>query len=245
MDKGWIKLHRSIQDSWIWEDCEKYDKTHAWIDLLLSANHKDKKISVDGQPKVISRGQFLTSLAKLAARWRWNAKSVSRFLNILEKDKMIVQSRTHRWTTVTIVNYGVYQALMDESMDVSMDNYMDDYMDDYMDVSMDTNKNVKKEKNIKNEKNERIRSIFYPNDELLNDAFKEYVLMRKKIKKPFSTDHAIDLAIRKLDDLSGGDNDKAIAILNQSIVNSWQGLFPLKDEKQFGNKNTGIDWSTI
>ena len=65
--------------------------------------------------------------------------------------------------------------------------------------------------------------------------------MRKQIKKPLATDRAIELAIKKLDKLSGGDNDKAIEILNQSILNSWQGLFPLKDE----NTSKGIDWSKV
>ena len=70
---------------------------------------------------------------------------------------------------------------------------------------------------------------YYPNDEKLNDVFAEYVAMRKKLKKPM-TDRAVELAKKKLNDLSGGDNDKAIKILEQSIMNSWQGLFELKGD---------------
>ena len=148
MNKGWIKLHRSVQDCWLWDD-EKFDKAHAWIDLLLLANHSDKKIVADGKPIVITKGQLLTSKVKLSNRWHWNVKTVTRFLDILEKDNMLLQEKTHRWTTLTIVNYSAYQDSMDNSMDMSMDNSMDNYTD----KSMDTNKNVKNDKNVKNERN--------------------------------------------------------------------------------------------
>lgn len=68
--------------------------------------------------------------------------------------------------------------------------------------------------------------VYFPEDEVLNSAFVDYVKMRKQIKAPM-TDRAIELAIKKLENLSGGDNDKAVAILEQSIMNSWKGLFDL------------------
>ena len=71
--------------------------------------------------------------------------------------------------------------------------------------------------------------VYYPNDDVLNRAFADYVEMRKMIKKPM-TERAIELAIKRLDGLSQGDNDKAIDILNQSIFYSWQGLFEISDK---------------
>jgi hypothetical protein len=35
--------------------------------------------------------------------------------------------------------------------------------------------------------------------------------------------------MKDLERLSGGDNDKAIKILNQSIQRSWRGLFEIKE----------------
>ena len=55
---------------------------------------------------------------------------------------------------------------------------------------------------------------------------------RKAIKKPLKTEYAINLAMKNLEKLSNGDNDMAIEILNQSIVNGWQGLFELKQTKK-------------
>lgn len=85
------------------------------------------------------------------------------------------------------------------------------------------------------------KSVYFSNDELLDSTFKDYIKMRKTIKAPMS-DRAIELAMNKLEKLAGTDNDLAIEILNQSILNSWKGLFPLKDNKQ--NKKE-IDWVNL
>lgn len=69
----------------------------------------------------------------------------------------------------------------------------------------------------------------YSDDIRLNDAMKEYIIFRKQIKKPM-TDRAIKLALSKLSSMSNGDTETMIAIIEQSIMNGWQGLFPLKDE---------------
>ena len=96
-------------------------------------------------------------------------------------------------------------------------------------------KEKKEEKEVK-----ELKNLYYPNDEKLDRAFTDFVAMRKQIKKPL-TERAIDIAMKKINDLSGGDNDKAIKIIEQSIMNGWQGLFPLKNDQ----KTQGIDWSKV
>jgi len=59
-------------------------------------------------------------------------------------------------------------------------------------------------------------------------ALIEFTKMRKKKKKPL-TNHAMDLILGKLGIMTS-DVKVAVKILEQSIVNSWQGLFPLKEE---------------
>lgn len=46
------------------------------------------------------------------------------------------------------------------------------------------------------------------------------------------TDRAVDMAIANLRELSGNNRDVAIRILEQSIMNSWKGLFPLKEQNK-------------
>ena len=99
-------------------------------------------------------------------------------------------------------------------------------------VNVKVKENVNVKDNVKVKDNPKVKENpkekFYPNDEELDEAFRGYVEFRKEIKKPM-TNRAVDLAIKNLNDLSGGDNSKAIQILNQSVVNGWQGLFPLKN----------------
>ena len=106
---GYIKLHRQIQDCWIWDNDEPYSKGQAWIDLLLMANHSDNKMYYEGNLTIVCRGQFLTSIYKLAERWKWDRKKVSKFLKLLENDEMVTTNRTTHGTTITIVNWDKYQ----------------------------------------------------------------------------------------------------------------------------------------
>lgn len=63
--------------------------------------------------------------------------------------------------------------------------------------------------------------------EHLKTIWPMYVEMRKKIKRPL-TEHAQKLAIDKLNTLSM-DHSIQIQIVEQSVLSSYQGLFPLKD----------------
>ena len=115
-----------------------------------------------------------------------------------------------------------------------------------------------KVKEIKRNKNkahvcEEIDLSYFSYDEKLNKAFLEFAKMRERTKKPISTQHTVDLLIKKLKELStvNGqiDNDRAIEILNQSVMNNWQGLFEIKTNKNFNNfsyKQGGvIDWDKV
>ena len=133
MSKGWISLHRKIQDCWIWED-KPYDKARAWIDLLLSASHSDKKIMSEGRPVEIPRGSVLTSILKLSDRWGWSKGKVKRYFDELENDNMITTKRTNRWTIVNIVNYGIYndKPSRDEPTDEPSDKPSDGKQTDHI-----------------------------------------------------------------------------------------------------------------
>jgi hypothetical protein len=58
------------------------------------------------------------------------------------------------------------------------------------------------------------------------EQWDEYLAMRKGIKKPL-TEYGKKLAIRQLEKLKAVGHDPA-AVLDQSIMMSYQGLFPVK-----------------
>lgn len=108
-DKGWIKVYRSVQDNFIWKSSEAFDRRSAWLDLLLTANHEDRTIMVNGRAKTIGEGQRWISQAALAKRWRWSRNKVNRFLHLLVEQGMVQLSGTPSGTLLTLVNYGKFQ----------------------------------------------------------------------------------------------------------------------------------------
>lgn len=107
--QGYIYLHRKLQNNFLWDSKEKFDKRSAWIDMIFSANHADKEIMFDSQVMIIRRGQFLTSQSKLAQKWGWNRKTVKKYLDTLQQAGMISYDTTERSTLITIQKYVIYQ----------------------------------------------------------------------------------------------------------------------------------------
>ena len=85
--------------------------------------------------------------------------------------------------------------------------------------------------NTKSAKQSDSHRAYYPDNEDLNSAFKDFVYMRKRMNRPL-IDRAVRLVKDSLVVLAGEDGKmnimKAVAILNQSIMNGWSGLYALK-----------------
>lgn len=108
-DSGWVKVHRSVTNNPLWLS-EPFTRGQAWVDLILMANHEDRRIVfADGTEVVVHEGEHFTSLAHLAKRWQWGRNRVIRFLDYLSNHQMIRQTGTRRGTTITLINWGVYQ----------------------------------------------------------------------------------------------------------------------------------------
>ena len=75
----------------------------------------------------------------------------------------------------------------------------------------------------------------YTTNEELKEVIQNFIKMRKSIKKTL-TDNALELILKKLTKLTAKDNEK-IEILNNSIMNSYQGIFAIKKEGANTNGN--------
>ena len=109
-NKGWIKLHRQIVDSLIWQIPEPFDKRSAWIDLIMMASHEQRTVVLRSEKTIIlEAGQLFTGMEYLANRWGWSRGKVIRYLAWLSGQGMIALHGTTNGTTVTIVNYCLLQ----------------------------------------------------------------------------------------------------------------------------------------
>lgn len=106
---GWIKIHRSITDHWLYNEKRTYSKLEAWYDILLNVNYIDTKTIIKGKLYEVKRGQSIMSLDSWAKRWNWDKSKVRRFFNMLQKDEMIELITDNITTQLTICKYESYQ----------------------------------------------------------------------------------------------------------------------------------------
>lgn len=109
---GWIKVHRQLQDHWVWS---KPEYLKWWLDILMSANIEPKKVLIKGQLLEVNRGEVIYSYETWANRWKINKSKVLRFLKMLEKDSMILLKSETVTTRLTICKYDTYQGERNDS----------------------------------------------------------------------------------------------------------------------------------
>lgn len=230
---GWIKLYRQLQDCPIWYG-ERFSKGQAWVDLLMLANHSDKKIMFNRDFITVQRGQYLTSMVKLSEKWKWNRKTVSSFLKLLENDNMITKVTDNTKTLITIVNYGIYQSENEiVGQPITQPNGqlngqpstqpIGQQLDSQTDNPLDTNKNDKNIKNeeereeSKNEKkdthlSERKQIIEYLNQKLGtryrhgSDINKKYINTR--LNEGYTVDDFYEVIDKKCSEWQGTEREK-------------------------------------
>lgn len=140
--EGWVKTYRSLMNHWVWQD-KVYSRGQAWIEMTMLANHAEQKVALGNDLVSVERGSFITSELKLADRWGWSKTKVRAFLALLENDNMIVKKTDRKKTTITIVNYSLYQ----ESQ--TTEEPQKNHEETTKEPQKNTNKNVKNDKNEK------------------------------------------------------------------------------------------------
>jgi len=101
---GWIRIHRTLRESWLWHAARHKPASHAeaWLDLIMSAAYESGP--------VLERGELRASARQLARRWRWSPSAARRFLDTLRDDDMITIRRHGRASKIHLTNYACYQA---------------------------------------------------------------------------------------------------------------------------------------
>lgn len=219
--RDYIKVSRSMLD---WEWYSDINTSRLFIHMLLKANWKDGNF----KGTTVPRGSFVSSIRKLADETSLTEREVRTAINHLKTTGEVTHKPTSKYSVFTVVNYDLYQSNDTQSVSQTTSERQSN---DIQTTTIEEKKERKKGNKEKNTKKE-----FFPDDEKLNQAFADFVDMRKQIKAPM-TDRAIGMAIKKLTELSGGNYDTAVKILEQSIMNSWKGLFPIKDLRLPAKKN--------
>lgn len=236
---GWFKFHRKIFENPI---CNKdSEHFHVWCWILANAEFEERRMLFAGKERVIEKGQFITTSKRISEELKINKNKVDRILNNLKNAKQIDKQISNKNTLITVVNWEKYQ-LDDKQNDKRVINERETSekqmineceTDDKPSYYIKNKRMEEIEEDKKDDKSKKKDStVYYPNDELLDSAFKEFLVMRNKIKKPIVTKQALTRMMNRIEKLSGGDNDLAIKILNQSTDHCWQDVYELKEDKQ-------------
>ena len=96
-------VDRKLLENEFWLN-EPFTRGQAWIDLIGRASYADTELT--------KRGELLISERGLSKRWKWSRGKVSRFLEYLEKEHMIVRTTnraSNRATCVTTLRIEKYE----------------------------------------------------------------------------------------------------------------------------------------
>ena len=253
---AFIKIDRKIIE---WEWYKDEHTKNLFLHCLLKANWKEERF----KGIVIERGQFVASLPVLSNELSLTINEIRTAIKHLKTTEEITVKAYPKFSVFTVVNYDLYQC---ESQDESQSNHSQITVKSQSSHSLLTT--IEEEKEYKKERKEEGKNIntppispskevedstpkskkkdpivYYPNDEALDAAFKEFLIMRNKIKKPVATKQAMTRIKNKLERLSVGDNESAIKILNQSTDNCWQDLYqPKEDYPQQKTRTVFDEW---
>ena len=234
-DKTYIKLYRKVMENAIFLELP-YDRWHAFEFLILKARRFPTVTILKGKPIKLEVGQLICGEEKLAVKWGWSRGKVKRYLDMLENLGMIKKNGTPYGTLITIENYTKYQGEC---------SYSDTPLGTSDGTSLDTSdgtsdgthkKNVKKDKNVKNVKND----IYIGVPDELKTAFMEFAEMREVKKKPIMTENTVTRILNRLEKFASSTDEK-IAILNQSTDHCWIDVYDLKDKPKKGTGNPYLD----
>ena len=176
--KGWVKLHRKLLDSPIWNDLH-YMKL--WMYCLLKASHKTHEQIIGSKVIKLEPGQFPTGRKALARdlndgmkpKQQLSESTWWRHLNNLEKWGKVNIKKTNKYSVVTVVNWSLYQENehhLNNSWTANEHQMNTKWTS--IEHQMNTNKNDKNDKNVKNERsnnttttdNARDAIAFYQNN---------------------------------------------------------------------------------
>lgn len=169
---GWISVHRKIQSHWLWDE-KPFDRRSAWLDLILSANYRENTFVLGNELVKVPRGSLISSEKSLSLRWGWSRTKVRNFLNLLEKDGMIFKKSDSKKTSLSIVNYNIYQ--IPETSKEQQENMKKTCKEH----GKNTNNKENKVKKV-NKENKKEPCCFFE-DENMDDDFKEIALLYQAV----------------------------------------------------------------
>lgn len=193
--------------------------------IMSNYHFKDKNMSLKAKG-------LLSMMLSLPDNWNY---SVEGLVAISKESKTVIQSTLKELEDLKYLkrtrvqnSKGQFEYIYDIYEKPQTENPYMDNMPLLNTKELNTN-NINNKKNKKETEFDSLIKNNFENEELKQTVY-EFIKMRKAIKKPLTT-RGLELMINKLKKMTSNINEQ-IQILNNSIMNNWLGIFPLKEEEK-------------
>ena len=193
--------------------------------IMSNYHFKDKNMSLKAKG-------LLSMMLSLPDNWNY---SVEGLVAISKESKTVIQSTLKELEDLKYLkrtrvqnSKGQFEYIYDIYEKPQTENPYMDNMTILNTKELNTN-NINNKKNKKETEFDSLIKNNFENEELKQTVY-ELIKMRKAIKKPLTT-RGLELMINKLKKMTSNTNEQ-IQILNNSIMNNWLGIFPLKEEEK-------------
>ena len=229
LESGYIKVYRSLL---FWEWYDDANTLRVFLHLLLTANHEEQS----WKGIKVQRGQRVSSFSKIGQELGLSEKEVRTAVRHLIKTGEVAHNANSKYGVFTVNNYDRFQMRAPSGEPEREPKWHPEggQPEGHSGTRRATKEEGKEKK--KKEKEPPISPLdpfdayAGSNGELLK-SLRDFEQMRARIKAPL-TERAKQLVVTQLEKFSDGIRDKERyqrECLERSILNSWKGLFPLKD----------------
>ena len=209
---------------------ETYTEREAWLWIIMQARWKSGQARAGDLTVDLQRGELAASVRFMAEAWQWTPARVQRYIERLKKVKMICVKTDTGISVVTVCNYDKFQTTeADTDTGPIQDRYRTDTKEN-KDVIKEEGKEGKREAKASRAKPSSANVLSILSRVASPEVASEFISHRNGIKKPI-TDTMADGMVKLL----AGHHDPD-AVLNHSIANGYQGIFPDKI-KRTGSQN--------
>lgn len=213
---GFVLVHRQLLENPAFRT-QGEAMAFAW--LILRASWKPAEVRYKGHVIQLKRGQLALSVRDFAGHFDRSKDWANRFLSRLRERAMIATDSGSGVLIITLCNYDKYQA-----------------EGEYCEVGGATAPRQKRDTTATQNKEGKKGTKDSPNGESTPTPFAApqpewtyFVEHRKQIGNAL-TPRAVKLALAKLETLAAEGHDPR-RVIEQSIMNRWTGLFPIKENR--------------
>ena len=246
-EKGrWFKCYTSLQDSEVWDDLQAL---RCWLWCMQNVNWKDQKTF----GKTFPRGSFWCNVRDAAKACRCSTNSWTAAMRKLVSLGMITMTASPKYTTIKVVNWDRFQGCSNDSSVSKIETRTETHTETLVETHTETqpetrSRSIRTDRSVENtpaaappgdssgkpakpKATKATKATYDPLAEpkppsldtpLFRQAWAKWIAYRKEIGKPLRQTGTAE-TLEKFVQLG---QSAAIAMIEQSILSGWQGLFP-------------------